>query len=90
MVDSFKVVLGMSDNFMNVMMLGNPYEKKQHPNQQCGTDEYVDVIDLRTGERGSVKIYVNTKGKHIKKNGVFYIDEMNINTEVCEFQFRKV
>jgi len=82
----WKVINGKSDFCDNIALIAGPYEKKQHPNQQCGTDEYVDVIDLRTGERGSVKIYINKSGKHIKKNGTFYLHEFKFDTEIVMFQ----
>lgn len=46
-----------------------PYDKKQHPNQQCGLDHYVDVLNQYTGRVNSVKLYANTKGLHFKADG---------------------
>ena len=63
-----------------------PYSKKQHPNQQCGIDEYVDVIDLGTGNLNVVKLYENTKGKHFKKEGTHYIKDFTIDIEIIPFQ----
>jgi hypothetical protein len=51
------------------------YDKKQHPNQQGGLDKYIDVLDHSTGNINSVKLYVNTKGLHFKKNGIHYIED---------------
>ena len=80
----------MADHNLNVAVIGEPYGKKQHPNQQCGTDEYVDIIDLRTGQLGSVKIYINKTGRHIKKGEVFYLDRMKKEIEFCMFQYQLI
>lgn len=39
-----------------------PYNKKQHPNQQNGLDMYIDVVDHYTGYINTVKLYENSKG----------------------------
>lgn len=43
-----------------------PYDKKQHPNQQSGLDRYVDVLNQYTGRINSVKLYENKSGLHFK------------------------
>lgn len=64
-----------SNGFFSI--LKDRYNKKQHPNQQCGLDQYVDVIDHDTGIINSVKLYENTKGLHFKKHGSWYLSEFN-------------
>ena len=56
-------------------ILRDRYSKKQHPNQQCGLDEYIDVVDHDTGLVNSVKLYENTKGLHFKKCGSWYLSK---------------
>jgi len=51
------------------------YSKKQHPNGQCGLDQYVDVVDHNTGNINSVKLYENTKGLYFKKFGNWYLED---------------
>jgi len=63
-----------------------PYEKKQHPNQQCGLDWYVDIIDHSTGRINSVKLYMNTKGLHFKKDGTWYLDDFTQTFTYIPFQ----
>jgi len=63
------------------------YSKKQHPNQQNGTDEYVDVVNHSTGNINSLKIYLNAKGeKYFKKNGSHKIDDFNEVIKYIPFQ----
>lgn len=53
-----------------------PYDKKQHQNEQCGLDTYIDVLNQYTGRINSVKLYENTKGFHFKADGsTHYLDE---------------
>ena len=66
------------------------YGKKQHPNQQGGMDEYVDVIDHSTGNINSVKLHENKKGVHFKKQGTWYIDKFNEEYLYIPFQMIKV
>lgn len=64
----------------NIALISEPYAKKQHPNQQCGLDKYIDILDLGTGMVNTVKLYENTKGLHVKKGGSHYLDEF---TDEC-------
>lgn len=48
------------------MLLEPPHPHEQHPNQQCGIDEYVTVINRSTGERCHKKLYLSSKGKYFK------------------------
>lgn len=53
-----------------------PYDRKQHPNQQSGLDKYVDVLNQYTGNINCVKVYENTKGLHFKADGsTHYLSE---------------
>ena len=90
MKKEWKSTKAMADYNLNIAVIGESYSKNQLPNQQCGTDEYVDIIDLRTGQLGSVKIYINKTGKHIKKGEVFYLDRMKKEIEFCMFQYRLI
>jgi hypothetical protein len=57
-------------------IIKEPYDKKQHPNQQSGLDKYVDVLNQYTGNINSVKLYENTKGLHFKADGsTHYLSE---------------
>lgn len=71
-------------------LIKEPYDKYQHPNQQCGLDLYVDVIDFCTGQINSVKLYINTKGLHFKKDGTHYLDEFTGEVAYVPFQIIKV
>lgn len=51
------------------------FDKEQHPNQQCGLDKYVSVLDHSTWNINTVKLYENSKGLYFKKNGTHYLDE---------------
>ena len=53
-----------SNGFFSI--IAGPYEKGQHPNQQCGLDLYVDALDHSTGNINTVKLYDNKKGLHFK------------------------
>lgn len=52
-----------------------PYEKQQHPNQQCGLNLYVDVLDHITGQVNSLKLYQNSRGLHFKKGSPQYLSD---------------
>lgn len=54
-------------------MIAEPYGKNQHPNQQCGLDLYVEVLDFYTAQINTVKLYENSKGLHFKKDGTHYL-----------------
>lgn len=56
-------------------IIGEPYEHKQHKNQQCGLDLYIEVLNLDTYRSNYVKLYKNSKGLHFKVNGTHYLDE---------------
>lgn len=71
-------------------LIEGPYSKDQHPNQQCGLDMYVDVIDFHTGQVNSVKLYENTKGLHFKKDGAQYLSEFTEKVAYVPFQIIKV
>ena len=62
------------------------YPKKQHPNQQEGMDEYIDVVDHGTGNINSVKLYKNTKGVYFKKNGNHYLHDFIKTVGYVPFQ----
>lgn len=64
----------------------DPYDKKQHQNQQEGLDKYVDVLDHDTGVINSVKLYVNTKGLHFKKRGSWYLSEFTLKYRYIPYQ----
>ena len=70
-------------------LIKEPYAKKQHPNQQEGLDQYVDVVDFCTGQINSVKLYENTKGLHFKKNGSHYLDGFDSKVLYVPFQIIK-
>ena len=75
-----------NDNFG---LVEGPYPKKQHINQQCGLDEYVTVINLRTGEICCKKLYQNRKGLHFKHAGYppSYLHEMTQTVSYVQFQY---
>lgn len=68
----------------------NVYDKRQHPNQQCGLDRYVDILDHYTGKINSVKLYQNTKGLHFKKGGTWYLDDFVQDYLYVPFQIIKI
>ena len=47
-------------------LIKEPFEHKQHPNQQNGLDLYVEVVNFHSGEHCLKKLYENTKGLHFK------------------------
>ena len=65
------------------------YNKNQHPNQQNGLDLYIDVIDHSTGNINSVKLYDNTKGKHFKKQGSWYLNDFDRFVIYVPFQVQE-
>lgn len=65
------------------------YNKKQHPNEQCGMDKYVDVLDHSTGRVNAVKLYKNKKGLHFKKQGSWYLDGFTQNYLYVPYQIIK-
>lgn len=67
-------------------LIKGPYEKKQHPNQQGGLDQYVDVINYYSGRVCSVKLYQNTLGLHFKMDGTQYLDEFTDDAIYVPFQ----
>lgn len=50
-------------------LLGEPFDKKQHQNEQRGLDKYVRVVNFQTGEWCEKKLYLNNKGLHFKHTG---------------------
>lgn len=81
-----KVIFGKTNGDVLFAIINGPYSKKQHVNQRCGIDEYVDVVDISTGRINSVKLYENKKGKHFKKNGSHYISNFVNEVKVVPFQ----
>lgn len=71
-------------------LLKEPYAKKQHQNQQCGLDLYVDVIDFSSGCINRVKLYQNSKGLHFKKDGAHYLDGFVEDVIYVPFQIIEV
>lgn len=68
-------------------IIKEPYDKKQHPNQQAGLDKYVDVLNEYTGNVNSVKLYENRKGFHFKADGsTHYLSEFTENVLHVPFQ----
>ena len=67
-----------------------PYDKKQHQNQQGGLDRYVDVLDHDTGVVNVVKLYENTKGLHFKKRGSWHLNEFTKNYLYVPFQIKAI
>jgi hypothetical protein len=69
-------------------LYGKPFPMKQHPNQQCGLDVYVKVINFETGEWCQKKLYKNDKGLHFKHTGYspMYIDDFIEKASVVPFQ----
>jgi|GEM_PF-6314525 len=67
-------------------IFNDPYDKEQHPNQRGGLDKYIDVLDHRTGEINSVKLYINSKGLHFKKNGSHYLSEFILDSIYVPYQ----
>lgn len=68
-------------------ILKYPYEKQQHPNQQCGLDLYVDVINHHSGRVNTVKLYENKSGLHFKADGAtHYLSEFEMNVLYVPFQ----
>ena len=63
-IESFKL---KSNGWFSIVK--EPYDKKQHPNQQQGLDRYVDVLNHYTGNINTVKLYENKKGFHFKADG---------------------
>lgn len=55
------------------LILG-PFAYKQHPNQQEGLDQYVQVVNFSTGAICTNKLYENSKGLHFKQSGTHYLD----------------
>ena len=70
----------------NFSIIREPYSKSQHPNQQCGLDQCVDVLDHYTGVVNSVKLHENTKGLHFKKGGSWYLTEFNLEYLYVPYQ----
>lgn len=70
-------------------LLGDPFDKKQHPNQQGGLDKYVHVINFMSGEWCLKKLYQNKKGLHFKHAGYIpmYLDDF---TKECIYAERQI
>lgn len=68
-------------------LVKQPYGKAQHPNQQCGLDIYVDVIDLVTGNKNSLKLYDGVRGRYFKKNGTHYLSDFTKTVTVVPYQY---
>lgn len=66
------------------------YDKKQHTNQQCGLDMYVDVLDHTTGRINIVKLYKNTKGVYFKKEGSHYLLDFTLTYIYIPYQIYKL
>lgn len=64
--DVERQVLKASDFFA---ILKEPYEHKQHQNEQNGLDLYIEVLNFDTGEKCFKKMYKNSKGLHFKHTG---------------------
>lgn len=79
-------IYNLKSDGINFSIFNEGYDKEQHPNQQCGLDKYVDVLDHRTGEINSVKLYLNSKGLHFKKNGPHYLSEFIYNSLYIPYQ----
>jgi hypothetical protein len=62
------------------------YSKEQHPNQQGGLDQYVDVLDHHTGQVNSLKLYENSKGLHFKKGSPYYLSEFTDTAVYVPYQ----
>lgn len=68
-----------------------PYDKKQHPNQQCGMDSYADVLNHYSGRINSVKLYENKSGIHFKADGgTHYLDEFIADYLYVPFQILQI
>lgn len=67
-----------------------PYDKKQHPNQQQGLDKYVDVLNHYSGRVNSVKLYENNTGLHFKADGTHYLYEFTQDYLYIPFQILKI
>jgi hypothetical protein len=64
-----------------------PYDKKQHQNEQCGLDKYVDVLNEYTGRVNTVKLYENKSGLHFKADGsTHYLHEFVKDVIYVPFQ----
>ena len=71
-------------------IIKEPYDKKQHINQQEGLDKYIDVLDHDTGVVNKVKLYENTKGLHFKKRGSWYLNEFTKDYLYVPFQIKAI
>ena len=68
-------------------ILSEPHDHKQHPNQQCGLDKYISLVNFSTGERCHKKLYQNTKGLHFKHpGGVHYLNAFTKTVVYVPFQ----
>lgn len=70
-------------------IVAEPFEHKQHPNQQEGLDLYVQVLDFWTTQVNTVKLYENKKGLHFKKDGSHYLEDFTETVAYVPFQIRK-
>lgn len=78
-------------NYPYFGIIGEPFDRKQHPNQQKGLDIYVRCVNFDTGEICMKKLYENTKGIYFKHTGYssMYISEFNDECLVFPFQVLK-
>lgn len=74
----------------NFAISGEPYKRKQHTNQQNGLDIYVNLLNLRTGNWNTCKLYKNTKGYHAKLSGFspVYLQSFTKLVEVVFYDYR--
>lgn len=75
-------------NYPYFGIIGEPFDRKQHQNQQCGIDVYVNCVNFNTGERCLKKLYKNNIGLYFKHTGYsnMYIDSFTSTYTVVPFQ----
>lgn len=71
-------------------IIREPYPHKQHSNQQCGLDIYIDVLDHDTGNINHVKLYENKKGRYFKKDGSWYLTGFTQEYWYVPYQIEKI
>lgn len=73
----------------NFALFGEPFDKKQHSNQQRGLDVYVKALNLDTGEICVKKLYENTKGLHFKHTGYspMYLKDFTRKIRYIPYQY---
>lgn len=74
----------------HIAALCSPYKKNQHPNQKCGIDMYIDILDFQTGAVNTVKLYENSKGFHVKKNGTHYLKDLNLDCHIQPYEVKDI